>query len=168
MRPAPTPMRGDTETMTTVSFQPLAKPMRKPHTNVVKRWMKIPTWSAMASFILLMSLGSYGGTHETVTCVYLVCLCTGMCLNVSYSDMRVLSSPTEVQSNHPISILMTFLKYIFLMILIWRAAAVIHKEIWRKTRGENRKVPLIRSNFKSSIKRLCKSLRVYQNTRESD
>lgn len=47
----------------------------------------------------------------------------------SYSDMRVLSSPTEVQSNQPISILITLLKYIFLMSWICLAAAVTHSEI---------------------------------------
>lgn len=47
----------------------------------------------------------------------------------SYSDMRVLSSPTEVQSNQPISILITLLKYIFLMSWICLAAAVTHREI---------------------------------------
>lgn len=45
--------------------------------------------------------------------------------------MRVLSSPTEVQSNHPISILITLLKYIFLMSWICRAADVTHREICR-------------------------------------
>src|SRR4029434_2425834 len=39
MRAAPTPMSGETAMMTRVSFQPLTKPMRKPHTKVVKRWM---------------------------------------------------------------------------------------------------------------------------------
>lgn len=47
----------------------------------------------------------------------------------SYSDMRVLSSPTEVQSNQPISILITLLKYILLMSWICLAAAVTHMEI---------------------------------------
>ena len=60
MRAAPTPMSGETAMMTRVSFQPLTKPMRKPHTKVVKRWMNMPTWSAMASFILLMSLKGRG------------------------------------------------------------------------------------------------------------
>lgn len=43
--------------------------------------------------------------------------------------MRVLSSPTEVQSNQPISILITLLKYISLMSLICLAADVTHREI---------------------------------------
>lgn len=56
MRPAPTPISGLAATMTSVSFQPLTKPMQKPHTKVVKRCRKMATWSAMASLILLMSL----------------------------------------------------------------------------------------------------------------
>ena len=56
MSPAPTPMRGLAARMTRVSFQPPMKPMQKPHTKVVNRWMKMLTWSAMASLILLMSL----------------------------------------------------------------------------------------------------------------
>jgi hypothetical protein len=43
--------------------------------------------------------------------------------------MRVFNSPVELQSNQPISILITFLKYIFLMIWICRAADVTHNEI---------------------------------------
>lgn len=56
MRPAPTPISGLAATMTSVSFQPLTKPMQKPQTKVVKRCRKMATWSAMASLILLMSL----------------------------------------------------------------------------------------------------------------
>lgn len=48
--------------------------------------------------------------------------------------MRVLSSPTEVQSNQPISILITLLKYIFLMRWICLAAAVTHSEICQHQR----------------------------------
>lgn len=42
--------------ITKVSFQPLTNPSRNPHTKVVKRWIKIATWSAIASLILLTSL----------------------------------------------------------------------------------------------------------------
>lgn len=49
----------------------------------------------------------------------------------THSDMRVLSSPIELQSNHPISILITLLKYILRMIWICLAAAVTHKEIYQ-------------------------------------
>ena len=44
--------------------------------------------------------------------------------------MRVLSSPTEVQSNQPISILITLLKYNFLTTWICLAAAITHREIY--------------------------------------
>lgn len=45
--------------------------------------------------------------------------------------MRVLSSPTELQSNHPISILITLLKYTFRMIWTCLAADVTHREIYQ-------------------------------------
>lgn len=54
--PAPSPIRGLTAIITKVNFQPLTNPSRNPQTKVVKRWIKIATWSAIASFILLMSL----------------------------------------------------------------------------------------------------------------
>lgn len=44
--------------------------------------------------------------------------------------MRVLSSPTDVQSNQPISILITLVKYILLISWICLAAAVTHREIY--------------------------------------
>lgn len=56
MRPAPTPINGLAAMMTSVSFHPFTNPMEKPHTNVVKRWTNMATWSAMASLILFMSL----------------------------------------------------------------------------------------------------------------
>lgn len=124
MRPAPNPIKGLTATMTSVSFQPLTKPTQKPHTKVVKRCRKMATWSAMASLILLMSLWTHRRGVRTLN--------RSVSTEVgghSYSDMRVLSSPTEVQSNQPISILITLLKYIFLMSWICLAAAVTHMEI---------------------------------------
>ena len=42
--------------ITKVNFQPLTNPSRNPHIKVVKRWIKIATWSAIASLILLTSL----------------------------------------------------------------------------------------------------------------
>lgn len=118
MRAVPTPMSGLAATMTSVSFQPFTKPMQKPHTKVVKRCKKMATWSAMASLILLISLrdGSRRRQHIQPLPHLLARLPknpSGHC--GTHSDMRVLSSPTEVQSNQPISILITFLKYIFLM-----------------------------------------------------
>lgn len=56
IRAVPTPISGLAATMTRVSFHPFTKPTQKPHTKVVKRWIKILTWSAMASLILLISL----------------------------------------------------------------------------------------------------------------
>lgn len=59
----------------------------------------------------------------------------------THSDIRVLSSPTEVQSNQPISILITFLKYIFLMSWICLAAAITHREIcwiWNSFANQSR------------------------------
>lgn len=43
MRAAPTPIRGLAAMMTSVNFHPFTKPIAKPHTKVVKRWIKMLT-----------------------------------------------------------------------------------------------------------------------------
>lgn len=69
MMAAPIPMRGLTEMITKVSFQPWKNPSRNPQMLVVMRWMKMAIWSAMASLILLISLET---REALITKVHLV------------------------------------------------------------------------------------------------
>lgn len=54
--PAPSPISGLTAMTTRVSFQPPMNPTMKPNTKVESLSMKMDTWSAIALFILLISL----------------------------------------------------------------------------------------------------------------
>lgn len=123
--PAAMPISGLTAMTTKVSFHPPMNPTMKPNTNVEILSMKIDTWSAMALLILLMSLSRnryyiiiyiYDDIiYNTILCKTLSQLCTDNSLTCrlrgpTHSVILVFSSPTELQSNHPISICITFLK----------------------------------------------------------
>lgn len=99
---APTPSNGLTAMITKVNFQPLTNPSRNPHTKVVKRWIKIATWSAIASLILLTSLEKNPTkTNRRLVSISFICVADLHHIWVScFPSERVLPHPYSFH-HHP-------------------------------------------------------------------